>query len=316
VIRYVAGRLAQTAITLVLLITAIFFGLRLAPGGPAQSLLTENASAENLAQFTHSLGLDRPLWGQYRDWLSDLIHGDLGTSYVTGRSVISMMERAAPVSLALIIGALVVGVAVSVPAGVVAAVHRDTALDKSILGLGLLGTCIPNFVLAIALITLFAVVLGWLPALGIQSYEGLGSSIEGLTLPVISLAASFMAVVIRMTRSAMVEALEQDYIVTAESCLISPRRIHYRLALKNALIPVTTIVGIISATLIGGTVIVEKVFSMPGLGSMLVDSVLARDYPVVLAVVMLAALVYLIVNLIVDLMYGLLDPRIRIGRRA
>lgn len=305
-------RLAQTIPTLLLAAVLTFSLLQVAPGGPASAIAGDDASPEILAQIEAELGLDRPVHVQFRDWLTSAAQGDFGASLVNRVPVSEDLSRAAPLSLELAVIALIIAVSVGIPLGILTAVRRRTLLDEVFRGFSGLGIAVPQFWLAMVAIYIFALKLGWFPSGGFVEFsEGLGGHIESILLPVTVLATSGAAILTRQTRSAMMRALDSDYILAARAAGVRPRDLYLKLALRNALIPVVTVVGLVASSLIGGTVLLERVFVMPGLGTLLINSAVAKDFPVTQGVMMVLVVLILLINLAVDLSYGLLDPRTR-----
>jgi ABC-type dipeptide/oligopeptide/nickel transport system permease component len=281
-----------------------FLMLHLTPGDPVAIMLGEFASGPAVARLRAELGLDQPLALQYVKFVGRALRGDLGTSIRSRRAVSDEIADRFPSTVGLTLAATTLAVSVGVPIGVVAATTKRTVVDSAAMGFALLGLSMPTFWSGLLLILLFALRLGWLP---ITETEGL----RGLILPAITLAAPAAAVLARITRSSMLEVLRQEYVRTARSKGLVERLVVYRHALRNALIPVLTIVGLQFGGQLAGAVIVESVFARPGLGRLAVNAILARDFPAVQGIVLVVALMYVFVNMSVDVMYGLLDPRIR-----
>jgi peptide/nickel transport system permease protein len=300
-------------IPVVLLVSATVFSLiHLTPGDPAVIMAGESQDPEVVAGIRHELGLDQPIPVQYGVWLGHALRGDLGRSIRTRQPVLeAILERLKP-TLLLSAMAMALSLAISFPAGALSALRPDSREDMAGTVLTLLGVSMPNFLLALVLIFVFAVTLRWLPTSGyLDPFEEFVPGIRSLVLPAITLGTAMAAVVTRMVRSSLLEVLEQDYVRTARSKGLRERTVVVRHALKNALIPVVTIVGLQTGNLIGGAVITEYVFGIPGVGRLVVDSIFSKDYPMVQGVVLLTALTFVTVNLLVDVLYGYLDPRIR-----
>jgi len=288
-----------------LVVSIIVFGiLHIAPGDPATMLAGEDARPEDVAAIKAKYGLDQPLYDQYGVWLADVLHGDLGKSLVTRRAVLAEVTARMPATAELAIASLLVAVTVGMIVGVISATRQYSLMDHGIMIVALLGVSVPVFWLGLMLILLFSVELHWFPT------GGAGTFMQ-LVLPALTLGASSTAIIARMTRSSMLEVVRQDYIRTARSKGLKERVVTIRHALKNALIPVVTVVGIEFGYLLGGAVITETVFARPGLGRLLVSSITSRDFPVVQGTLMLLAGSFVLVNLLVDIVYGYLDPRIR-----
>lgn len=308
---FVARRLASAVPTLLGVLTVVFLFVRMVPGDPAQAILGEYATPANLTAMRQSLGLDRPLASQYLTFMGKALTLDFGRSYQTRQQVTERISDALPYTLSLGLAALFVALAVGIPAGVVASSRRNSALDYGVTTAALLGISMPNFWFGMLLIILFSVHLKWFPITGAGVAGGPLESLYYLTLPAIALGAAEGGVVMRMTRSAMLETLSQDYVRTAHAKGLKPIVVVLRHALRNSLIPVITIVGLNLGRLIGGTVIIESLFVRPGIGRVMVDAMVARDYPQIQGTVAFFALLIVVINLLVDVSYGLLDPRIR-----
>lgn len=311
-LNYILHRLLAL-VPVVLLVSATVFSLiHLTPGDPAVIMAGESQDPVVVAGIRRELGLDQPILVQYAIWLGHAVRGDLGRSIRTRQPVLeAMLERLKP-TLLLSLMAMALSLAISFPVGALSAIRPDSREDMAGTVFTLLGVSMPNFLLALVLIFLFAVTLRWLPTSGyLDPFEEFIPGIRTLILPAITLGTAMAAVVTRMVRSSLLEALEQDFVRTARSKGLRERTVVVRHALKNALIPVVTIVGLQTGNLIGGAVITEYVFGIPGVGRLVVDSIFSKDYPMVQGVVLLTALAFVTVNLVVDLLYGYLDPRIR-----
>ena len=308
-LRY-ARRRALTSVISILGISVIAFLLpRLAPGDPALILMSDDATDEIIEQTREFWGLNKPLYEQYYVFISRAVRLDLGTSLVTGRPTIDTVKDFFPNTIKLALVAWVWSVVVSIPLGILAALNRNKLPDIVIRLFAMLGRGMPNFWLGIMLILLFAVVWNILPAFGIG--EGFFGQAKHLILPGFVLGSSFMALLVRMVRSEMLEVLNEDYVRTARAKGLANRVVIYRHALRNALIPVVTILGLEIGGLIGGSIITETVFAYPGLGRLTVQSIQGLDYPMVQTLVLIFALIYISASFIVDIIYGYLDPRIR-----
>lgn len=291
-----------------------FMLIHLVPGDPARVLLGEDATPETLAALRQQLGLDRPLYEQYGLWLNQAIHGNLGESIQLHQPVIQAIIQRLPVTLELGVAALLFSLILAVPLGIAAATSRNSRRDW-VLNLGsLLGTTIPPFVFGLLLILLFAVLLRIFPPGGYVPFsEDPFTNLRDLILPMIALGSGSVAVNFRQVRASMLDVLGQDYIRTARAKGLSERRINYRHALPNALLPLLTLVGLQAGAILAGAVVVETIFLWPGVGQLAVTSILSKDYPAVQGVVLLSALSYMLINLIVDLAYAFVDPRISYG---
>ena len=309
--RYVARRLLQLVVQVFLVATVVFLLIRLVPGDPARAILGETAAEEQLAKVRSQLGIDRPLPEQYVTWLGRTARGDLGTSISSGRPVMLDIQQRIGNTVELIVLSILFSLVVGMPLGILAALRANRPADYVISSAAVLGLSLPSFVVGTILLLVIGLRLGWLPPSQFVPWQqDLGQHLRVVALPVIALSASTIAVIIRMTRSAMLEVVRQDYIRTARAKGLGDRTVIARHALRNALNPVVSIVGLEIAALLGGTVIIETIFNWPGLSSLLIAGVRARDYPVVQGVVLLIAVLTVLINLIVDLVYGWLDPRI------
>ena len=308
----VLRRLAATVPVLLLVTAGVFALLHLTPGDPIDAMMAESADATAKASLRAELGLDRPLAVQYLAWMGRLLRGDLGHSIRNGEPVVENVGRRIRPSLQLASLAMAVSLLIAVPVGIASAVRRNTSVDRLGTTFALFGICMPNFLLALLLIFLFGVTLRWLPISGyVDPAEELVDGLRSLALPAATLGLALAAVVTRTLRSSMLEALTEDYVRTARAKGLSEWRVMRGHVLRNALIPVVTVLGLQLGTLIGGAVITEYVFALPGVGRLVVDAVFARDYPLVQGVVLLIAVGFIVSNLLVDLLYGLIDPRLR-----
>ena len=300
------GRLAAAALVVLGVCTLVFLLIHLVPGDPVEAMLGEGARPADRAALTAALGLDRPLGEQYLSYLARLSRLDLGQSFVYQRPVADLLAERLPATLTLAAVALGLALLLAVPLGVLAACRRGLALDGAAMGFSLLGSSIPNFWLGPLLILVFSLWLGWTPVSG---REGPAS----LILPALTLGTSLAAILARMVRSSVLEVLGEDYIRTARAKGLSPAAVLWGHALRNAWLPVLTLVGLQLGGLLGGAVITETVFAWPGVGSLLVEAIQGRDYPVVQGCVLLISLAYVLVNTGTDLVYAWVDPRIRGG---
>ncbi|HEU5196490.1 MAG TPA: ABC transporter permease [Methylomirabilota bacterium] len=310
---YVLRRLGFAALMLVGVSMILFVIMRLAPGGPEAVLIGGEFSAEAAAQIRQRLGLDRPLALQYASWAAAAARGDLGRSFKTGDPVAGLIADRLGPTLQLTGGALLVALVVALPLGVLAAVRRGTVWDTLGSAVSLFGVSFPSFWLGIMLILLFSEALPWLPPSGLAEYgreSDLASRLRHAVLPTLTLGLIQMAALMRFTRSSLLEALRQDYVRTARAKGVAEARVVWRHALRNALIPVVTVVGLSLPTLVGGAVLTETVFAWPGIGRLAVGAVFERDYPVIMGVNLVVAGVVITANLVTDLAYTLIDPRI------
>jgi peptide/nickel transport system permease protein len=311
-LNYVLRRILATIPVMVVVALFVFSLLYVAPGDPAAVIAGDQATPADVARIRASLGLDRPFLIRFGEWSWQILHGDLGTSIFTNLPVATMIAQRVEPTLSLLAVTLSFAVTVAVPMGVVAAWRADTLIDRAIMAFAVLGFSVPVFVIGYVLAYVFGLELDWLPVQGYTPLtEGVAPWIENLILPALTLGCVYIALIARTTRAAMLEVLEQDYIRTARAKGISQAGLLYVHALKNAAVPIVTVIGIGIALLIGGAVVTETVFAIPGIGRLTVDAILRRDYPVIQGVVLLFSFVYVIVNLLVDLTYTVLDPRIR-----
>jgi len=310
--RFVLGRLLAIVPVLVLVTAGVFFLIHLTPGDPIDAMMAESADPSVKAALSRQLGLDQPIYVQYLRWMGGVLRGDLGRSIRNNQPVIEDVGRRIRPSVELALLAIVIALVVAFPLGILSAARRNTPVDGAGTTFALIGICMPNFLIALLLIFLFGVTLRWLPVSGYTDpLEDPINGLRSLTLPAITLGLALAAVITRTLRSSLLEALSEDYVRTARAKGLTERVVVTRHALKNGLIPVATVLGLQLGGLVGGAVITEYVFALPGVGRLVVDAVFARDYPLVQGVVLLIALGYIGTNLLVDLVYGLLDPRIR-----
>jgi peptide/nickel transport system permease protein len=292
----------------------VFLVLRLAPGDPVLAILGTNATPALVTSMRADLGLDEPLFTQYVSWLGGLLTGDFGTDYRTGDAISSMLADRLPVTLELAVLSLLIAIVVSIPIGTLAAVRRGRTEDRAAQAAGMLGLSIPDFWLGIMLILVFALTLGALPSSGYVPFaEDPVENVRHLILPALSLAAGLSAVLIRFTRAAMLEVLQQDFIRLCRIKGLSPFSIVVKHALRNAGVPIITVIGMQAGYLLGGAIVAEQIFSLPGVGRLVLDSVLQRNYPVVQASILTIGLMFIVVNLVTDILYTVLNPRLRAG---
>lgn len=297
--------------TLLGVFLVVFFVVHLIPGDPVLAMLGDRATEEQLAQTRAQLGLDQPLPIQFVGFLGEYVKGDMGNSIRSRRPVTREITDRFPHTLQLALGGMLIAVLLGVPLGIVAASHRGSLLDLFSLLLSTLGVAAPIFWVGLLLSLLFANRLDWLPSIGAGRPGDPLSILRALILPSVTLGLAGMAIIARLTRSSMLEVLKEDYIRTAKAKGLRARLVVYKHALKNAANPIVTIVGLNFGYLLGGTVLIETVFARPGLGKLLVDAILARDYPVVQGVTFVIAATFILINLLTDLLYGLIDPRVR-----
>jgi peptide/nickel transport system permease protein len=309
---YIIRRVLATIPVMAVVALFVFSLLYLAPGDPAAVIAGDQASPDDVERIRASLGLDRPYLVRFGEWVFNIMRGDLGTSIFTNLPVGHMIMQRVETTLSLMVVTLVLSVSIAVPMGVVAAWKQGTHADRAVMAFAVLGFSVPVFVVGYVLAYVFALELDWLPVQGYTPLsEGLWPWFENLILPAIALGTVYIALIARITRATMLEVLSQDYIRTARAKGVGQRAVLFLHALKNAAVPIVTVIGIGIALLIGGAVVTESVFAIPGLGRLTVDAILRRDYPVIQGVVLLFSFVYVLVNLVIDLLYTLFDPRIR-----
>jgi peptide/nickel transport system permease protein len=310
--RYIASRVLATIPVVAVVAVIIFLMLRLTPGDPAAIIAGNAATAEDIARIRENLGLDEPLLIQFGHWIGGMLTGNFGESYFYRRSVADLIRDRLEPTLALATFAIILATLIAVPLGAIAAARQGSWFDRTLMGASVLGFSVPVFVIGYLMIWLFSLKLGWFPVQGYQRLsEGVGGFLHRLVLPACALAFVYVALIARMTRTSVLEVLGEDYIRTARAKGLPGRKVLVRHALRNAAVPIVTVIGIGIAALIGGVVVTESVFNIPGLGRLTVDAVLARDYPTVQAVILLFSVAYVGVNLLIDLAYTFLDPRIR-----
>ncbi len=305
-------RLLSMVPVMAIVAVCVFLLLHLAPGDPAAIIAGDNVTAENIALIRAKLGLDQPVWKQFIVWVWAMLHGDFGTSMFWGDPVLTLIgQRAAP-TLSLAFTTLVVAVTLSIGMGVLAAARVGTWIDRVVMGISVAGFSVPVFVVGYLMVFVFAHKLHWLPVQGYRPLsEGVLPWLRNLTMPSIALGLAYVALIARITRTTMLEVLAEDYMRTARAKGVAAAPMLLKHALKNAAVPIATVVGTGVALLIGGVVITETVFNIPGIGRLVVDAIARRDYPIIQGVIMISSGVYVLVNLLVDLSYTLFDPRVR-----
>ena len=312
--RYLAGKVASLVATLLVVSVITFIVLRIIPGDPAQLILGADSPGDSLRELQHELGTDRSLPVQYVSWLDSVLRGELGVSLRHKRPVIDLIVERLPVTLALAVLALLVATAIGLPLGVEAARHRNTMADYAALGFSEIGQAVPSSWLGILLILTFSLHLRWLPSGGFVPWsDSPWQAVRHLIMPAVALGLVLAATVVRMERSSVLEVLDEDYVRTARAKGLAEWRVIYRHALANALIPTVTIVGLQVGTLLGGAIIVEQIFSLPGLGRLVLFAVFNRDWPLIQGLVFFLATLTIVLNFLVDLSYAWLDPRIGRG---
>jgi ABC-type dipeptide/oligopeptide/nickel transport system permease component len=303
-LRFLVSRLLGAIPVLFGVSVAVFLMIHLLPGDPATIMLQgAPASAEDIQNLRHQLGLDQPLYVQYFKYMGRVLRGDFGISIHTRRPVLTEIVTVFPSTLQLALAAMIVAIILGVFLGILAALKQNTWIDTLSMGIALFGVSMPNFWIGLLLILIFSVRVHWFPAVGV-------GGIDHLVLPAIALGANFSAITARLVRSNMLEVLRQDYVLTARAKGLAERRVIMIHTLRNALIPVITIIGLQFGTLLGGAVVVETVFARQGLGQLAVTAILGKDFPLIQGIVLVSAVVYVFVNIIVDLSYTFLDPRI------
>ena len=294
--------------------TIVFFMLRLVPGDPVAAILGIEYTPEAAAQLRHNLGLDKPIYVQYVEWMGGVLHGDLGKSIDTRQSVSNDIIKAFPKTLSITVLAFIFGVVVSVPVGILAALRRGSVFDFIASSTTFIGISLPPFWFGIVFILIFAVQLHWFPSVGyVPPSEGLWPWLKHLLLPALAAGVGEVAILMRFVRAGLLEVLGSDYVRTARAKGLSENRVIVHHAMRNAMIPVVTVAGLSLAALLGGLVITETVFAISGIGRLLVNSIFAKDYPIVQGVILVITLFFVLTNLLVDVMYTFLDPRIRYG---
>jgi peptide/nickel transport system permease protein len=310
--QYILRRLVQSVFIIWGCATLVFFMLRLIPGDPVVQMLGQEYTPEAAEALRRKLGLDQPIWVQYVKWMGNLLQGDLGDSITGSESVIGAIKTGLPKTLSLALVSFVIALLLAVPAGIVAALRRNTWVDYVASIIAFVGVSMPGFWFGILLIIVFAVNLGWLPAIGYRELteDGFWPWLERLILPGLAIGLSYAAILMRFVRAGLLEVLGSDYVRTARAKGLTERRVIVRHALRNSLIPVVTVIGIQLALLLSGAVVIETVFSIRGLGRILIGAIFDRDYPIVQGVILLVAVIFVGANLIVDIVYTWLDPRI------
>lgn len=314
---FLVQRAAISVVTLFVISLIVFTGVRMIPGDPARVMAGTEADAAGLEEIREKYGLGDPIPFQYLRWVGLALRGDLGESIRTREAVVKTVATKLPITIELAFLSLLVAVGIAIPAGVLAAVRRNTLWDVLTSGAALGGVSIPNFWLGIMLILFFSVRLGWLPASGfVPIWESPLGNIQRMLMPAFVLGTALAAVLMRQTRNSMIEVLSADYIRTAYSKGLAGRIVVFRHAIRNSLIPVVTILGLQMGALMSGAVVTEQIFVVPGFGRLIVESVFTRDYPLVQGVVLITAASYVLINLMVDVSYSFLDPRIRVKGSA
>ncbi len=305
----IISRLASAAVVIFGVLCLVFFLIHLVPGDPVEVMLGESARPADREALRASLGLDQPLLTQFSQYLGNVVQLDFGTSLHSKRPIVDILAERLPATFELATAALFVAILIAFPLGVMAAVRKDTGWDHGAMAVSLIGVSIPNFLMGPLLILFFAVGFGWFPVSGREGFSS-------LILPAITLGTAMAAILSRMVRATLLEVLDEDYIRTARAKGLSPRIVIWRHALRNALLPVITLLGLQLGALLAGAVITEAVFSWPGIGQLIIEAIQGRDYPVIQACVLLISLTYVLVNTFTDLAYGWFDPRVRLGETS
>jgi peptide/nickel transport system permease protein len=309
---YALRRILATIPVMAVVALFVFSLLYISPGDPAAVIAGDQATPADVERIRASLGLDRPYLIRFGEWVWHIVRGDLGTSIFTNLPVSTMIAQRIEPTLSLMVITLILAISIAVPMGVVAAWKSGTWIDRAVMGFAVLGFSVPVFVVGYLLAYVFALELDWLPVQGYTPFaRGVWPWFQNLILPAIALGGVYIALIARITRATMLEVLQQDYIRTARAKGVGQPGILFLHALKNAAVPIVTVIGIGVALLIGGAVVTESVFAIPGLGRLTVDAILRRDYPVIQGVILLFSFTYVLVNLLIDLLYTLFDPRIR-----
>ncbi|MBM3555552.1 MAG: ABC transporter permease [Alphaproteobacteria bacterium] len=309
---FVARRLISIVPVLGIVAVLVFLMLRLTPGDPAAVIAGDNATNEQIDLIRANLGLDQPLVSQFFIWIGKVLQGDFGESYFFKRTVASLILQRVEPTLALSVCTLIIAVSVSVPLGVIAAYKHGGLIDRAVMAFSVAGFSVPVFVVGYLLIYVFAIELDLFPVQGYRRFgDGIGAFFRHITLPSLTLSVVYIALVARITRTSVLEVLNEDYIRTARAKGLTDLVVLMRHALRNAAVPILTVIGIGIAVLIGGAVVTESVYGLPGLGRLTVEAVLSRDFPTIQAVILLFSVIYVVINLLIDIGYTLLDPRIR-----
>lgn len=309
---FVVKRTLAVIPVMVVVSVVVFLLLRLSPGDPALVIAGENADAEAIQRIRTALGLDQPLVSQFLIWMSNTLSGDLGTSIFTNLPVTELILQRVEPTLSLALTTMLFAICVAVPLGTVAGATAGSWLDRTLMAVSVIGFSVPAFVLGYCMIYLFSLQLGWLPVQGFTSIsEGVLPFLRSIALPTVTLGLAYMVLIARITRASVLEMMGEDFVRTARAKGVAERLVVTHHALRNAAIPILTVIGIGVALLISGVVVIETVFNIPGIGRLVVDAILKRDYPVIQGVILLFSAVYVLINLAIDIGYALLDPRVR-----
>jgi peptide/nickel transport system permease protein len=309
---FIARRLVAIVPVLTVVAVLIFLMLRLTPGDPAAVIAGDNATSDQIADIREKLGLNLPIWQQFGIWIGNMLQGNFGESFFFKKTVAELIAQRVEPTLALAVCTLIFATSVAVPIGVMAAYKQGSIFDRCVMTFAVLGFSVPGFVIGYCLIYIFAIELGWLPVQGyVRIGVDFGRFLERMILPSLTLSVGFIALISRITRASVLEVLNEDYIRTARAKGLSNRVVLMKHALRNAAVPILTVIGLGIAILLGGAVVTESVYGLPGLGRLTVEAVLSRDFPTIQTVILLFSVVYVMINLIIDISYTLFDPRIR-----
>lgn len=313
---YILKRILSLIPILFIVSLVIFFIIHITPGDPVSYMLGDEATEEQIENTREELGLNLPLYQQYFHWITNVLKGDFGVSFHMNTTVLDAIATHVGPTLSLAVFAQIIALLIAIPLGIIAAIKRGTMVDQAVMGLSLLGMAVPSFLLALFLVLLIGVHLQWLPVAGYQPLaSGLWNHLQYLILPAISLGSIQAALIARMTRSSMLEVLNNNYINMARSKGVSERKVIYSHALHNAFLPILTVIGQTFGALVTGAVITETIFNIPGLGQLIINSVERRDYTVIQGIVLFVTFIYVTLNLLIDLLYGVVDPRVRLDEK-
>lgn len=316
-LRNIAKKILLTIPILIMISIILFFLMNILPGDAASGMVTADQGEEYVAQLRIRLKLDQPPVTRYLDWLLGMLRGDFGISLISGQPVVNKINQRIPVTLELSFLAMVVAVAIALPIGVITAVKRNSPLDTCMSMLSMVGVAMPPFWLGMLLVLIFSITLRWLPASGYVPFaQNPIENLRRMIMPAITIGISFAATVTRQTRSSMLEVLDEDYVLTASAKGLDDRVVVWKHALRNALIPIVTTIAMQTGRLIGGAVVSETIFSLPGMGREIVDAIMSRDYPVVMGLIMVVATLVVFINTLMDVVYILIDPRIARGGKG
>ncbi len=312
--KYILKKLTTLLIVLLVVSFVTFFIIHLTPGDPARVMLGSEATEEAVEELREKMGLNRPLPVQYVEWLGDVLHGDLGSSIFMDGTMLEIIASRITPTIELTLFAILIAVIIAIPTGIIAAKKRGRTMDQGMMVFSMLGVSVPNFLLGLLLVLLFAVTLKWFPAMGYKELsDGVGKHFRYLLLPSIALGLMHAALLSRMTRSAILEVLNKDYIKMAKAKGVKSRSLMYKHALRNALMPIVTVIAQSFVSLMAGALVTETVFNIPGLGKLIMESIMRRDYEVVQAMILLVAALNVVIMFVLDIIYGIIDPRVRSG---